>query len=319
MTETRSRSTSDLSPDSQPSSLQNAEAQVLFLHGLNTYGDDLLHIGPRTFGRMDRELKREISRFGITLHSVDGIGSGSPETQAELVLSWMHNKLESGELSRNRPLALLGNSLGGLVARVVAHRLPNSNLGNWPISLVVTWGTPHRGTVAAGFSEDLRLRYPKLSRAARQVAAKIQYDLDERDQTFRHYTPQALDLFNLKYPPLTKGLNSVREVSLLCRVPIQEVAPCFWPLYPRLHGRSYVSMLKGVLSQNETHAPSDGFISVGSQKWGEVRGDFRLDHFVQMGFIELLPQKSQREFARSQFRDLVRTIVELIGESTSRN
>lgn len=315
------------SPAQSPGSVnrQNLSAapQVLFLHGLNTFGDDLLHIGPRSYGRMDRELKQELARCGVTIHSVDGVGCGSPEEQADLVCDWLRKKLGSEELTRKRPLVILGNSLGGLVARVVAHRLsaPRSDsdladLAPWTIPLVVTWGTPHRGTVAAGITRELASRHRQLFQTVRRLATTIRYDLDERDQTFRHYTPQAMDVFNLKYPPLT---GVVREVSLLCRVPMRDVAPCFWLLYPRLHGRNYINMLKDYVSQSETHAPSDGFIPVGSQAWGETRGDFRLDHFVQMGFAELLPQKAQREFARSEFRNLVKTLVDLIEETTRRS
>lgn len=293
---------------------RQTEPQVLFLHGLNTFGDDLLHVGSRGYGRMDRELKLEISRYEIQIFSVDGVGSGSPEDQADIVFSWLRKKLASGELTRKRPLVILGNSLGGLVARVVAHRMLASEFAPWPIPLIVTWGTPHRGTVAAGLSREFANRHPKFFRAIRRLAAAARYDLDEKDQTFRHYTPQAMDEFNLKYPRFTNG---IREVSLLCRVPVQDVAPCFWPLYPHLHDRGYISMLKGFVSQNETHAPSDGFISVGSQTWGEVLGDFRLDHFVQMGFVELLPQKAQRDLARSEFRNLVETLASLIKEITT--
>lgn len=291
-----------------------SKAQVIFLHGLNTYGDDVLHIGPRTFGRMDRELRPELLKLGVEIHSVDGIGRGSPEEQAELVFQWLNQKAIEEVLSPEKPLILLGNSLGGLVARVVAH-----HKSPWHIPLLISWGTPHRGTVAADFSNRMKLQYPAVSKVARAIAAGFQYDLDEKDLTFRHYTPKAMDTFNLKYPRLQ---SPTREVSLLCRVPLQDVAPCFWPLYPYIHDHAYWEMARGFLFDlidlnKDAHAPSDGFVPVGSQSWGETLGDFRLDHFVQMGFVELLPREAQREHARSQFRDLVKTIAALIREASS--
>lgn len=290
---------------------QRPQPHVIFLHGLNTFGDDELHIGPLRFGKMDRELSKEFARHGVGLQTVNRVGQGSPEEQAEIVFTWLKTQVAEKKLSQDRPLVLLGNSLGGLVARVVAHRMPNSMLAPWSIPLVVTWGTPHRGVVAAGVANEFSRRYPTLFRTTRYLAKLANYDLTQKEQTFRHYTPQAMDTFNLRFPALN---GKTREVSLLCRVPIQHVAPCFWPLYPKFHDLGYGGMFYRLVTENESHSPSDGFVPVGSQLWGDVIGDFRLDHFTQLGFVELLPRRSSREIARSEFRDLVSNMVFLIRE-----
>lgn len=290
---------------------QGPQPHVIFLHGLNTFGDDELHIGPLKFGKMDRELRTEFARHGIDLQTVNGVGQGSPEEQAEIVFSWLKMQVTERKLSQDRPLVILGNSLGGLVARVVAHRMSNSELAPWPIPLLMSWGTPHRGVVAAGVANELSKRHPSLFKATRYLAKLANYDLTQKEQTFRHYTPQAMDTFNLRFPAL---YGTTREVSLLCRVPIQHVAPCFWPLYPTCHDLGYGGIFYRAVTENESHSPSDGFVAVGSQLWGEVVGDFRLDHFTQLGFIELLPRNSSREIARSEFRNLVRCMVSLIRE-----
>ncbi len=284
------------------------ESQVVFLHGLNTFGDDVLHFGPMKFGKMDRPLKTEFSRFGIKLRSVPGIGQGSPEEQAKLVLCWLRNQLAEKQLSTDLPLVLIGNSLGGLVARVVAHQIRNSELSNWNLPLLITWGTPHRGVLAAGLADRWFKRQPKLFEGLNWIARIFKYEVTRRTRTFRYYTPEALDNFNQKYPELK---DRTKEVSLLCRVNARKTPICLWPLYPLIHDLSYLRLLHEVSFSNSKYSPSDGLIPVGSQIWGEVTGDFQLDHFSQIGFFQFLPRRADREFAKLEFARLVSCILNL--------
>lgn len=297
--------------------------RVLFFHGLNTFGDDELHIGPLRLGRMDVHVRPALEERGLEVLSIDGVGSGSPQEQAHLALQSMAAKASPDRDYTRSPqeIYLLGNSLGGLTARAFAAMAAKSH-PHLNVRAIVTWGTPHRG---AAFVESLERFFesetePSLlnirfwaGRTLAPILEKSGYGMDEKMKTFRHYSPRMLAGFNSLFP-----INAVApEYSLLCLAPLRDVSPYFWPTYPKLHGMRATEFAARIARQDDLHAPSDGFISAGSQNWGERRGPFALDHFAQLGFTDLLPLPAQRHRARAEFNRLSDEIAAIVGGGAS--
>ena len=283
-----------------------ARPMAVFFHGLNTFGDDLLHLGPVTMGRMDRYLAPAMREQGVHFISVEKVGDGTPESQAEWAISWLQKNAPE---IRGKEISLLGNSIGGLVARAFAKKLrERPQVLNASIKKIVTWGTPHRGTIAADLTEHLAQTFPRLFPHLTSALSKMDYHVENKSSTFKAYSPRALEKFNLAHPiqPETP------EISLLCSVPAADVSPYFWTLYPHLHGTSFTALAKSFATRDRSFSPSDGFVPNGSQAWGEVLGPYRLDHFVPMGFTELLPTKSRRNFAKLEFQKLVTDLAQLL-------
>ncbi len=246
---------------------------VFFFHGLNTFGDDLLHFGPVNLGRMDRFVTPALESGGLKVYSINGVGSGSPESQARLAASQI-----SGfkDLQPESNVTLIGNSMGGLVTRALARLWkiePGLNSHGLKIEKLISWGTPHQGTRVA----DLALKVSK------------------KHPTFMHYSTTAIGRFNELHP-----LNAFApEFCFTCAVGWREVSPYFYP-YFFVHSRSHPPR------------PSDGFISVENQTWGRVRGTFRLDHFGQTGFSMIFPTRAQRERSRKEFTKLCDAMAALV-------
>lgn len=179
---------------------------AIFFHGLNTFKDDLLHLGPVNLGRFDRHLKPALESRGVRVYSIDGIGFDSPEAQAQTAAR------EIAKLDfQNQRVNFLGNSMGGLTARALARLWatePDTNPQRLEIEKLISWGAPHFGTSAATWS------------------------VTKGHSTFRHYSPQAMVEFN-KRCPLDKY---AREYYFLCATNWRGVSPYFWSLYPLLHG-----------------------------------------------------------------------------------
>lgn len=283
-----------------------AKPIAVFFHGLNTFGDDLLHLGPVNLGKMDRHLAPALSEHGVRFIAVEKVGDGSPESQADWAISWL--KQNAPEI-QGKEISLLGNSIGGLVARALAKKLRDR-----PESLdvhvrrIITWGTPHRGTIAADLTSHLSQKFPRLYPQLTAALARVDYHVDAKSSTFKAYSPRTMESFNLIHPihPETD------EFSLLCSAPLADVSPYFWTLYPHLHGLSVGRFAKALVTDANSFAPSDGFVPIGSQTWGRERGPYRLDHFVQMGFSELLPSRNRRNFAKLEFRKLVSDLAQLL-------
>lgn len=255
--------------------IEEQRPTIVFIHGLNTYGDDDVHIGPLRFGRMHANIERAFDERGVRVVSLGGLGTGSPVEQAMRASQVLK--------SRNLPARfhLLGQSTGGLVARVLAAS------PEWQIRIgtIFTVGTPHAGTLAARFGLEFADHYPALCR----LFTMFGYDTRAKGEIFRHFTEDRLAEFNQKFP----GTPTVREISVICEVPREKLS---WPL-AIFHSRL-----------NPTLQPSDGFIWSASQKRGEQWGPFALDHFSELGFFPHL-SAGRRQEARAEFLRMIDAIV----------
>lgn len=246
---------------------------VVFLHGLNTYGDDDLHIGPLRFGSMNAPWESALKRRGLEVLAPVALGSHPIEKQAELVreelkkIGWWHS----------RRLHLIGHSSGGLIARVLASH------SETPVLSVTTVGTPNHGTLAA----EVGMKIANQPIAASALKA-VGYDPKSRLEVFARYTKRSMREFNSSYPERP----GVRYAYGLCEAEGSELSLPLRPFYGVLHPQSH------------DKGRSDGFVDSESQKWGERIGRYRLDHFGNLGFF-FQAFNDSKAAARQEFERLV--------------
>lgn len=249
---------------------------IVYFHGLNTYGDELLHFGPVTFGEMHSAWSRAFKNRNLLFTSVPGLGFGPPHAQA---MNAKHFLTQSGAVAQHHQLCFLGHSVGGLVARVLAA-MPEYKSR---VKCVATIGTPHFGTELANSAWSFKGRQPLLFHFARTCG----YDVSRRGEIFSHYSPESMHDFNRRVPA-QPGV----EFSLLCDADLR--AQC-WPLR--------------LVTKRAAGERGDGLITLASQSWGEIAGTFALDHISQMGYHFFLTRQA-RSRAENEFARLVATLAE---------
>ncbi len=265
---------------------------VVFIHGLNTYGDDDLHLGPIRLKKMYSPWEQALREHGCDVLSLTEFGTGPVWDVADqardliLMRPWIKNK---------NKINLIGHSTGGLLARALAT-MPR--LGE-KISSIVTVGTPHHGTQIATQGLAFAEQHSHLQR----LLSLVGYDTTTKASAFSQFTPEALQEFNrqCQLPPQARGAHA------LCQVSGGEIS---WPLR-FLH--SFV-LPSGSASASEV-ACSDGFILSSSQTWCESLGEFGLDHFGNLGFFYQL-RPSARRRARTEFLRLVDTTTKWMKKIT---
>ncbi len=254
---------------------------VIFIHGLNTYGDDDLHLGPVRLGKMSAPWEHELRARGCDVLALHGFGTGpiwDVAEQARHIITqhaWIKNKTN---------IHLIGHSTGGLLARALAAHPKLTN----KTRSIITIGTPHHGTDIATQGLYFVKEHPRLQ----QLLGILGYDTKTKKSAFAQFTPEALREFNQKcqIPP------RVKSAYALCEISVPEMS---WPL-------RFLHSL--VLQANESMisrpASSDGFILSTSQAWGEKLGTFQLDHFGNLGFFYQM-RPSARQHHRAEFQRLV--------------
>lgn len=270
-------------------------ANLVFLHGLNTYGDDDLHVGPLRFGYMHAHWERALRRrghdvlapIGLALDTETNKTAYDPETLARR--AWM--QMRDRGWSDKDDLALIGHSTGGLVARALEPLLRPR------VRAIVTIGTPHRGTDAARFARELHIRHGALHK----ILARLGYDTKARLEIFDLFTADAIRNFDARFP----RPNHLALAYALCEIEEAEVSWPLRPLYRRLH------------ASPESIDRSDGFIHSDSQEFGERLGPFALDHFENLGFCLRWSPHRRTEVAE-EFERLVDEIDAFLNRHVSK-
>ena len=285
---------------SQTHAPQNVQMhKVVFFHGLNTYGDDDLHLGPIRLGHMHGPWERALKSRGCNVFSLVGLGMGAVVDQATKAKERLR---EAGwatvsHTGRYEKIHFVGHSTGGLVARVLAAD-PEMN---GQVASVLTLGTPHHGTEAAILGLSFKHEYPWLSR----LFAVAGYDAASKAKIFSGFTPEAMAKFNSFYLQLL----GVRYGYALCAVARTEASWPLRPFYNRLHPR--------LIDSNSGSSPeSDGFIHAQSQAWGHRIGTFKLDHFGNLGFFPHVSARRRGE-AAFEFERLIDVAIKWMKDDCS--
>lgn len=170
-----------------------------------------------------------------------------------------------------RAFVLVGHSMGGLDARLVAARLDPDRR----VKAVVTLGTPHRGSPLADWALTGRGPLPALMKRLWRPAL---LDL----------TPAAAVRFNAD----VRDRPDVRYVSFAGARPAAEM-----PLWARRFQRRIA----------DAEGLNDAQVSVRSARWGDFRGVVRADHWELIGWNLGLPSRARaRPYA---YRELIRAAV----------
>lgn len=260
-------------------------ATVVFLHGLNTYADGLVHMGPLTFGQMSDSWREVIEAKGWKFIDVAGLGFGAVEDQADKAVKYFDNE---GILSADEPLHLIGHSMGGLVARVLAHRAELKGR----IKTIITIGTPHLGAEITEQALSLAFTSPWLYRFMKFFG----YDVLAKRAALENFTTRSLLAVHEKFGKI----DGIRCVSFIGKAKYEQLCLPYQVIYSKLHPKG-----------NEME--SDGFISAKSQRWAEVGGEFTLDHMAEIG-VYLNVSKKRRESARQEFKRLASAATEIIRD-----
>lgn len=252
---------------------ENSRHAVFFIRGLNTYGLDHLKVGPINLWSYHRKLAQLVKHPEIEFFNVTDLKVGTVEEMSVRAAEKINEEL-AGE--KFRSVHLLGYSLGGLIARRVAH---DNNLQK-KITSVTTLATPHRGAHWAVKVEKDLAPNPLITWPLKLA----NYDLSTRLGYIRETHPETLSEFNKNFP----DLPGIRYGSVRASLPQLSRS---WPI--NLYSPS--------------RAKSDGLVELESQGWGDVLATLDLDHFGIIGYsIRLNPKETwatQKKF--NQMRNLL--------------
>jgi len=260
---------------------------VFFIHGLNTFGDDLIHMGPLNFGPMAGVWRPRLEAMGCEFYSLNEMGFGPIDEQVDRAMKQIERILKS---SGDGPIHLFGHSMGGLVARGVAKRMEVSHPGR--VRTVITIGTPHGGAHAADSAFTFHERSPKLYRLMKIFG----YDTLKRLDHLKPLRLKDIEEFNARHPVISR----IDNVSLAGSVTWNQIGLHYKVIYNDLH---------------PNREQSDGLIHLESQRWARDSGTFQLDHLGQLGCFALLSLPAKRA-ARREFDRLVTTVQDIIGTNS---
>ena len=241
------------------------KSSVIFVRGLNSYGDDSLHLGPLKIGRMDHHLDRYFSNRQTSFITLPDIGKGDFERHLENLKSSLKRVFDQGQVSNS--VHIVAHSAGGVLSRALVH---DSEFSHRILSLT-TIGTPHRGSQLAHAVIGFNKHHKNLDRFFRTFG----YDATQRTPNFSWLTRQAMTNFNESVPNLP-------NIVYACFV---------FNLRPELRS-SPIRLLNKSLSLSE---PGDGLVTPESQAWGQCLGELQLDHLQQLGYnLHLIPKHRRR-------------------------
>jgi pimeloyl-ACP methyl ester carboxylesterase len=264
---------------------------VFFIHGLNTFGDDLIHMGPLNFGPMVGSWRPRLEEIGCEVHSLKEMGFGSFTDQVDRAMKQIDRVLAS--TSGDAPVHLFGHSMGGLVARGVAQRMSSRYPGR--VRTVLTIGSPHGGARAADGAFTFHERSPALYRLLKLFG----YDTLERLEHLKPLRLEAIEEFNSRHPEL----DDTDNVSIVGSVTWHQIGIHYKMIYKQLH--------------RTPGEESDGLVLSESQRWARHGGQFALDHLGQLGCFALLSIPSKRA-ARKEFERLVLAVQDIIKTNSQR-
>ena len=263
---------------------------ILFFRGLNTYGDDLLHIGPLSFGPAYGNLQKTFTDKNISFTPILNMGHGRLREQAE---NAKESILSMGVLGNNQKnkFHILAHSTGGLVARQFLSDFPELN--NHFISLT-TLATPHLGTLVA----EKALNFKDISKIKYQTCKSLGYDAQKKEDSYIDLTKEACEKFNT--------INKTHELLPMATVsfglPQNELS---WPA-KLLHRTIY----------SKENILTDGLLETEQQAFAEHLGTFGLDHISQLGRFFYFSNNKKNQ-SKEEFDKLCNTLVNFWQQSES--
>jgi pimeloyl-ACP methyl ester carboxylesterase len=266
-----------------------SKKKVLFIRGLNTMGDDLMHLGPISLGPHDYFFKHSLARYGYEVVSVKGMGAGRLEKHVERAIDFYQNHPLA---KSNEPFHIIGHSAGGLIAREFLHRFEQPER----ILSFISLASPHNGAFLADKAVNFRNNNPALY----HVCKAFNYDFDQRAESFIDLTPENVHKLNERH----KHLN-FKSSSITFSIPLHEMSLPLGVVNARV--RTY---------RRGFH--SDGIVERQSQAYGEVLGHYELDHLTQLGYFLYVYPWWRKEMVR-RYLSMVETVVKYLDRFETKN
>ena len=223
---------------------------LLIVRGLNTHGDNHLRIGPFSIGKMLKYIEKKLQHMGVITLLVNDLKCDTLSTQAQTCI----DLIEHRDIKK---FHILGHSMGGLTARALSHRKEVTQ----KISSIVTVATPHQGSHLAHTSTNFQEKHPFFF----SLALKINGSIKDTKQILKQITPRSMTYFNRSFPTM----KHIPSGSVICQLPPNKQSLIFKPFHPTLSQKAF---------------PHDGMLESASQKWGQLIGEYKLDHLSQLGY-----------------------------------
>lgn len=265
--------------------------EIFYFRGLNTYGDERLHLGPFTPGTHHGPITEAFKQQRVRLNPVLGMGSGP----LEKIISNAKESLTSMPEWKNCKKAIFfGHSTGALVARALSHDDEISQ----KVKTILSLGGPHEGCNGA----DRAMAWAKKPNVTVFFCKMTGWNLNERVASIENLSIDHVALFNQKFP-LKKD---VEHYSWLCNVDYKKLS---WAMkfLARIAHRDD--------QKNWIEKKSDGLVFSDSQKLGEVLGHSQLDHLSMIGhFFFTLP--SRKKAHQKEFKKMVESLARFLERQT---
>jgi triacylglycerol lipase len=172
--------------------------------------------------------------------------------------------------SDSKRVNVIAHSMGGLDARYAVSRLGLAKR----VGVVVTVGTPHRGSPIADLSSSLMDRLG-LAKALSMAGVSVDALRDLTRESLARFNEEVPDARGVAYASVVGIVRHVRRASPLL------VPSCLW--------------------LNQTVGDNDGVVPADSQRWGHVLSEIDADHWAQIGW-------SKHFDAAGFYRDLLREL-----------
>lgn len=172
--------------------------------------------------------------------------------------------------SDSKRVNVIAHSMGGLDARYALSRLGLAKR----VGVVVTVGTPHRGSPIADLSSSLMDRLG-LAKALSMAGVSVDALRDLTRESLARFNEEVPDAKGVAYASVVGIVRQVKRASPLL------VPSCLW--------------------LNQTVGDNDGVVPADSQRWGHVLSEIDADHWAQIGW-------SKHFDAAAFYRDLLREL-----------
>ncbi len=272
----KSFASNDLQKQTNQTDTLPLQFPVVFIRGLNSWGDDRIHIGPLRLQHMWEPFRQAMQDRKVRFIPIQGMGKGRRRQHVDQAFQIL-------KTLGVQSFHILAHSAGGIVAR----QLIAEHHSQLDVRSLLTIATPHHGAHIANKAISFHQQNPMMYTLCKASG----YDTCERANLYAEYTPESMEAFNDAFP----RPPHLPAASISCAVP-------FWdlPLGPKL--------LSWAVRKTYGSYDSDGIIEESSQRWQNHLDRFELDHAAQLGFsFHLRPQR--RRQSQENFHNMVNCAV----------
>jgi hypothetical protein len=270
--------------------MSQTQPKVVFLRGLNSWGDNCLHLGRKKI-RFDVHIRPEFEKRGFEFYSVDSMRTGRLTEKANRAAEEILSHSRSGD-----ELVLIGHSMGGLVA----HQILNQPEIKKKTKAVISLGTPFKGSLMAEKAYSIGTDPSNvIDRLAAHVSKRLGYNFESRLDSYQDLRPsvrekEPIAVVDGPVSVSVCGVATLPQRSLQFRFLDESTLKLKWPI-------SFLSSFE----------EGDGLVSLESQKFGRILNIYSLDHIGYLGF-QFQIQRSEREKAKLEYLKMLSEIEQFL-------